>query len=386
MTIATPPASIIYDGTNDVTNWVKATVTGGSGAQAPTGSPALTTGGSAVKGVSGAPAPTGSPALPMGSSAMAGVSGAPTPTGGVAFTYYSGSSATGTPLSSSPIAAGTYTVVANYGGNGNYLPSQSSPVTFTIQAPVIPPSTVSVVSFKVNDGSPQRLMVDSLSVTFSSPVTLAAGAIALTTQGGAAVPFQLSTTDNTTYVLKFTGSQFIGGSLANGHYMLTINHALVSGPNGAVMKADENYLFFRLFGDYNGDGTVNNADYAIFRRHSTLFWARCPTRRIGTSITTTTERSTTTTTVSSWWILEPRCKPYGKRGPVEHPLHAEKLMLHKIRTLNLWVNRTGLLRALALRTLRQKRTSFTVTSTWLVNPVTPRRRTVMCRCRSICKR
>jgi hypothetical protein len=80
------------------------------------------------------------------------------------------------------------------------------------------------------------------------------------------VPFQLSTTDNTTYVLTFSGAQFIGGSLANGRYVLTVNHTLVNGVNGGVMTADQNYLFFRLFGDYNGDGTVNNADYAIFRK------------------------------------------------------------------------------------------------------------------------
>jgi hypothetical protein len=219
--LAAPPASIVYDGTSDVTNWVSATVTG----------------------VGGAPAPTGSPV----------------------FTYYAGNSASGTPLGASPIAAGSYTVVANYGGNGNYLPSQSGAVSFTIQTPA-PSSTVNVASFKVNDGSAQRSMVDSLSVTFSAPVTLAAGAIVLTTQSGTAVPFQLSTADYTTYTLTFSGAQFIGGSLANGRYVLTVNHALVSGPGGGVMAASQSYSFFRLFGDYYGTGTVTNADYALFKK------------------------------------------------------------------------------------------------------------------------
>ena len=154
-------------------------------------------------------------------------------------------------------------MVANYGGNSNYLPSQSNPVAFTIQPSTSP---ISVAGFMVNDGSAQRSMVDSLSLTFSSPVTLGTGAIVLTTSTGTAVPFQLSTSDNTTYVLTFAGSQFIGGSLANGRYVLTVDHALVGGQSGGLMTADQSYSFFRLFGDYNGDGTVNNADYVIFRK------------------------------------------------------------------------------------------------------------------------
>ena len=161
-----------------------------------------------------------------------------------------------------------YTVVANYGGNGNYLPSQSSPVTFTIQTPVALSSTVNVevTSFMVNNGSAQRSMVDSLTLTFGAPVTLAPGAIVLTTQSGLVMPFQVSTTDNTTYVLSFSGAQITGGSLPNGSYVLTVNSSAVSGTSGGAMAADQSYSFFRLFGDYNGDGTVNNADYMIFKK------------------------------------------------------------------------------------------------------------------------
>jgi len=195
---------------------------------------------------------------------VTGASAAPAPTGGVAFTYYAGSPTSGTLLSASPIAAGTYCVVANYGGNSNYLPATSSPVSFAISAPASP---VSVSSFQVNDGNSQRSMVDSLTVTFSAPVTLAAGAITLKTQGGTAIPIQWSpaTGASASYVVTWSGSQFIGGSLANGQYVLTVNHAGVSSSGGA-MTADQSYSFFRLFGDYNGDGSVNNADYTIFKK------------------------------------------------------------------------------------------------------------------------
>jgi hypothetical protein len=52
----------------------------------------------------------------------------------VTISYYSGTSPSGTPLSAPPIAVGTYTAVANYSGDSNYLASQSASVTFTISA------------------------------------------------------------------------------------------------------------------------------------------------------------------------------------------------------------------------------------------------------------
>ena len=49
-------------------------------------------------------------------------------------TYYDGSSASGTSLgSTAPTAAGTYTVVADFPGNADYLAVQSASVTFTIE-------------------------------------------------------------------------------------------------------------------------------------------------------------------------------------------------------------------------------------------------------------
>jgi hypothetical protein len=47
-------------------------------------------------------------------------------------TYYAGATAAGTPLSSAPIDAGTYTVVASFAGSADYSAVHSAPVTFTI--------------------------------------------------------------------------------------------------------------------------------------------------------------------------------------------------------------------------------------------------------------
>jgi hypothetical protein len=51
---------------------------------------------------------------------------------GATLTYYSGSTATGTPLVAVPTTAGSYCVVASFPGSANYASAQSSPVTFTI--------------------------------------------------------------------------------------------------------------------------------------------------------------------------------------------------------------------------------------------------------------
>ena len=48
------------------------------------------------------------------------------------FTYYTGSTATGTPLAGAPSAVGTYTVVGNFAGSADYAAASSGPVTFSI--------------------------------------------------------------------------------------------------------------------------------------------------------------------------------------------------------------------------------------------------------------
>ena len=48
------------------------------------------------------------------------------------FSYYSGSDATGAPLAGAPKNAGTYTVVAHFAGNGNYMAADSEAKTVTV--------------------------------------------------------------------------------------------------------------------------------------------------------------------------------------------------------------------------------------------------------------
>jgi uncharacterized repeat protein (TIGR01451 family) len=137
---------------------------------------------------------------------------------------------------------------------------------------VVPPAAVQ--SVVVNDGSAQRSMVDSLTVTFSTQVDISSGAFTLvqtysgaTTDVSRVVSFTtaLTTDGRTVATLTFAGSGILGGSLADGRYTLTIHSNLVHDhQSGLAMAADAVDPFFRLFGDVTGDGKVDDIDRAAF--------------------------------------------------------------------------------------------------------------------------
>jgi len=121
-----------------------------------------------------------------------------------------------------------------------------------------------VSAFSVNDGSLQRSMVTSLTVTFSSQVTLDQGAFTLVPQGGG-TPVALSFTtavNNSQTVATIT----FGGSLADGRYVLTTVASQVRDLASSIaMTADRQDSLYRFFGDVNGDSAVNGLDLAEFR-------------------------------------------------------------------------------------------------------------------------
>ena len=141
--------------------------------------------------------------------------------------------------------------------------SISNPLALRVLGPA-----PTVASFAVNDGSPQRSMVNSLTVTFDQPVTLPANSVGLTrSDTGEDVPIAVSNPsgDGKTYLIHFTGLTPAGSSLPDGGYDLALN------PNGSVITAQALFAqplapanpifhFTRLFGDSNGDGKVDFSD------------------------------------------------------------------------------------------------------------------------------
>jgi hypothetical protein len=138
------------------------------------------------------------------------------------------------------------------------------------------PDFVKVDSVVLNDGSAQRSMVNSLTVTFSGAATLDPGAIELRRQDGSLVDFHLGVSavgGKTVAVLTFAGPEFVGGSLADGSYTLTVRADRVHDRWGRELDGDGNGSaggdrvdgFFRLFGDADGDGDVDRLDRDLFR-------------------------------------------------------------------------------------------------------------------------
>jgi hypothetical protein len=144
--------------------------------------------------------------------------------------------------------AGSYTVSASVAG----LPAAAFALTNV--SPEL--GATDVVGVQVDDGTAQRSMVRSLTVTFGRAGIVPAGLFAVTQPGGSVVALQVTTaTVNgvTVATITFTGPGLVGGSLADGRYTLTAGGTAVAVPN-----------FFRLFGDGNGDGKVDAADQAAF--------------------------------------------------------------------------------------------------------------------------
>jgi arylsulfate sulfotransferase len=136
-----------------------------------------------------------------------------------------------------------------------------------------------VESVVINDGSAQRSMVNRITVTFDGAAVLDPGAIELRRQDGSLVDAHISITllgGKTVATLTFAGPEFIGGSVADGRYALTVHAGRVhdrfgrelDGDGDGVSGGDRLDAFFRLFGDSDGDGDVDAVDWDAL--HSTF--------------------------------------------------------------------------------------------------------------------
>jgi hypothetical protein len=133
-----------------------------------------------------------------------------------------------------------------------------------------------VESVVLNDGSAQRSMVTSLTVTFAGAAVLDPGAIELRRQDGSLVDSDVDISvvgGKTVAVLTFEGPEFVGGSLADGGYILTVRADRVhdrwgrelDGGGDGLPGGDRVDAFSRLFGDSDGDRDLDQLDRDLFR-------------------------------------------------------------------------------------------------------------------------
>ncbi len=157
----------------------------------------------------------------------------------------------------------TYTIRLSAANSGDYL----------VTSRAVPSPTVD--SVVINAGEDQRSRVTTIAVTFSDQVNLASGAFALSngtftlTSNPAGGILTGSSVVGSQTVALLTFDAVVGvdfGSLADGIWTLTVVAAAVTSIDGAPMLAnDETTDIKRLFGDINGDGTVDGSiDFAAF--------------------------------------------------------------------------------------------------------------------------
>jgi hypothetical protein len=178
-----------------------------------------------------------------------------------------------------------YTPAAGFSGADGftYLASDGVLGSAAAVAIAVAPLPPQVSSVAVNDGSSQRSMVTSLTVTFSGVVLLPAdpaAAFQLAGPGGAVALSASAGLDptgaKTQVVLTFSGAGVVAGSLADGRYTLTVLGGAITDSSGQQLDGDGDGAaggndlaqFFRLFGDANGDGTVSRPEQNQFRKAS----------------------------------------------------------------------------------------------------------------------
>ena len=123
-----------------------------------------------------------------------------------------------------------------------------------------------------------RSVLSSLPVNTRRPsaAALDPAAIELRRQDGSLVSARLAVSvvgGKTVAVLTFAGTEFVGGSLADGRYTLTIRADRVHDRWGRELDGDGNGSpggdrvdgFCRLFGDGDGDGDADQQDRDRFR-------------------------------------------------------------------------------------------------------------------------
>ena len=147
---------------------------------------------------------------------------------------------------------------------------------------------IKISSIVVNGGAAQRSMVKGLTVTFDRVLNIGANAFTVVRTDGYTAGLIITptvTNGRSVVTLTFTGAGIVAGSLPDGRFTLTVTGAGITDSLGQQLDGNNDgtpggdYVsppdtmaggpgqlrLFRLFGDTNGDGTVDQVDLGQFR-------------------------------------------------------------------------------------------------------------------------
>jgi hypothetical protein len=149
-------------------------------------------------------------------------------------------------------------------GGNLQAPASGAQVNYVV---IVKPDSTMNATLAINGGTAQRSQIQSATVTFDTAVTLDSGAISVSrrTAGAVTVASSNPSGDGRAWQLAFSGTSTLNGMLIDGIYDVTVVaskvHAL-----GFTLGTDRAFTFHRLYGDYNGDKTVNNTDAFQFNK------------------------------------------------------------------------------------------------------------------------
>jgi hypothetical protein len=216
-------------------------------------------------------------------------------TGPAGFTTLTGSGPT---TGFTPTIAGTYTI--NFTAGESSTPdAETGTATATITVTQPAPNLLSTI---ISDGTAQRSVFNSFTLTFDQVVNLAAGALTINkvTTGGAAStdPHPILTSidvtagvtvtnpsgDGKTWVVRVLAGGILDdgfGDFQDSVYTFTVHAASITNTTGGTLAGgDQTQSFLKRYGDINGDGVVGNIDFGRFK---TAFANSAATPSVNTS-------------------------------------------------------------------------------------------------------
>ncbi len=203
---------------------------------------------------------------------VTGVSGVPGSTldgVGLAFTYYLGATATGTPVTA-PTNVGTYTVVASFAGSASYVAASSAPATFEITARTLTVSATGInKTYDATTDASVTLSDDRVAGDVFTTETYATATFdtknvgtgktvsvcGIAISGGAAGNYTFNTTAQTT--ADVTRATLVGSITADDKVYDTTSTATITGRSlsGVLLSDDVSYV--------GGTATFNNKNVGV---------------------------------------------------------------------------------------------------------------------------